>query len=151
VEAWYRDGVFGANPVGEELTTEDVLEDRSSEKTHYYALRCYRRACVAVLEMLGDAVETVDPETANWRYERCYPAVLALGWPVVKRLEDRLATVEQRWRDLDGEGVRRARMDTVDEVVQAWHDAGIFSMPTVPRDETSRDDLLRLAQERGGA
>lgn len=147
VEAWYRDDVFGAKPRDDQIEADDLLEPNAEQATHYFAQRAYREAVVDTLQVQAEALTEPDGAWANALYDWTYPYIVAIAWPVLTRLEDTHDRVRRIWQDglpPKDEHARARRLETVDELVLAWHQSGVFSEATVPHDDAARDDLLEL-------
>lgn len=151
-DALYRSGVYSADPLGGHLDASEILRDDPNKATTFFGQRAYRRLTITVHKALAEAAKERDGAWANTLFDRVYRLVVAAAFPVLERLEDCRAAVDEIWADgvpADESEARGLRMDTVSEVCIALHESAVLAQPQVPVDTTSRDDLLSAIQGAG--
>lgn len=151
VEAWWLDGVIGADPKPEDLSTDDLLTDDGSKATHWYAQNAYRGLVLGAIDLLGTAASRTKRELATRLYNQAYEYVHAVAHPCVLRVPEAKRALSRLWSDHDPRDppsvTRARRMDSLRYFNLAWYHSAVFGHPRVPLDTGAEEQLKSLIPE----
>lgn len=151
VQAWWNDGIYGADPRSEQLTAEDLITPDPSQATHVWAVNAYRRLVVDGLEELGSIMATPHREEANDLTDRFWPWLRAVVHPVLDQIPEAHRAYTEIWDSYDpheaNEVTRARRLDSLPTFHLAWHRSGIIGQRATPRDTAASEDLADTVPE----